>query len=82
MICTSATRSSGEIEASTANGPTDKSQSFHEIGRLSAKYVQRTFAGIKPKDLPVEGQPRAGDQSQNSQTNRPHNSAKYAGESG
>jgi putative ABC transport system substrate-binding protein len=31
------------------------SVSFHEMGRLSAKYVQRIFAGIKPKDLPVEG---------------------------
>jgi ABC-type uncharacterized transport system substrate-binding protein len=29
--------------------------SFHEMGRLSAKYVQRILAGVKPKDLPVEG---------------------------
>ena len=29
--------------------------SFHEIGRVSAKYVQRILAGVKPKDLPVEG---------------------------
>ncbi|HEV8342381.1 MAG TPA: ABC transporter substrate-binding protein [Candidatus Binatia bacterium] len=29
--------------------------SFHELGRLSAKYVQRILAGVKPKDLPVEG---------------------------
>ena len=28
--------------------------SFHELGRLSAKYVQRILAGVKPKDLPVE----------------------------
>jgi putative ABC transport system substrate-binding protein len=27
----------------------------HEIGRLSAKYVQRILTGIHPKDLPVEG---------------------------
>ena len=27
--------------------------SFHEVGRLSAKYVQRILAGVKPKDLPV-----------------------------
>ena len=27
----------------------------HEVGRLSAKYVQRILAGVKPKDLPVEG---------------------------
>ncbi|TMA87710.1 MAG: hypothetical protein E6J74_29130 [Deltaproteobacteria bacterium] len=26
----------------------------HELGRLSAKYVQRILAGVKPKDLPVE----------------------------
>jgi putative ABC transport system substrate-binding protein len=29
--------------------------SYHEIGRLSAKYVQRILAGAGPKDLPVEG---------------------------
>ena len=28
--------------------------SLHEVGRLSAKYVQRILAGVKPKDLPVE----------------------------
>jgi putative ABC transport system substrate-binding protein len=28
--------------------------SFRELGRLSAKYVQRILAGVKPKDLPVE----------------------------
>jgi putative ABC transport system substrate-binding protein len=28
--------------------------SFHEIGRLSAKHVQRVLAGTRPKDLPVE----------------------------
>ena len=28
--------------------------SFHELGRLSARYVQRILAGVKPKDLPVE----------------------------
>ena len=31
------------------------SVSLHEIGRLSAKYVQRILTGVKPKDLPVEG---------------------------
>jgi putative tryptophan/tyrosine transport system substrate-binding protein len=31
------------------------SASFHQIGRVSAKYVQRILAGVKPKDLPVEG---------------------------
>ena len=29
--------------------------SHHEVGRVSAKYVQRILAGVKPKDLPVEG---------------------------
>jgi putative tryptophan/tyrosine transport system substrate-binding protein len=29
--------------------------SFYEMGRVSAKYVQRILAGVKPKDLPVEG---------------------------
>ena len=29
--------------------------SFHQVGRVSAKYVQRILAGVKPKDLPVEG---------------------------
>jgi putative ABC transport system substrate-binding protein len=29
--------------------------SYHEVGRLSAKYVQRILSGVKPKDLPVEG---------------------------
>lgn len=29
--------------------------SNHEVGRLSAKYVQRILTGVKPGDLPVEG---------------------------
>jgi putative ABC transport system substrate-binding protein len=29
--------------------------SFHEVGRLSAKYVQRVLTGVKPRDLPVQG---------------------------
>jgi putative ABC transport system substrate-binding protein len=29
--------------------------SFHQVGRVSAKYVQRILTGVKPKDLPVEG---------------------------
>ncbi len=29
--------------------------SYHEVGRLSAKHVQRVLAGTSPKDLPVEG---------------------------
>jgi putative tryptophan/tyrosine transport system substrate-binding protein len=31
------------------------SVSLHEVGRLSAKYVQRILSGVNPKDLPVEG---------------------------
>jgi putative ABC transport system substrate-binding protein len=31
------------------------SVSLHEVGRVSAKYVQRILTGVKPKDLPVEG---------------------------
>jgi putative ABC transport system substrate-binding protein len=31
------------------------SVSLHEVGRLSAKYVQRILTGVKPKDLPVQG---------------------------
>ena len=31
------------------------SVSLHEVGRLSAKYVQRILAGVKPQDLPVQG---------------------------
>jgi len=29
--------------------------SHYELGRLSAKYVQRILTGVKPKDLPVQG---------------------------
>ena len=29
--------------------------SFHEMGRVSAKYVQRILTGVKPQDMPVEG---------------------------
>ena len=29
--------------------------SNYEVGRVSAKYVQRVLSGVKPKDLPVEG---------------------------
>jgi putative ABC transport system substrate-binding protein len=31
------------------------SVSRHEIGRVSAKYVQRILAGVKPQELPVQG---------------------------
>jgi putative ABC transport system substrate-binding protein len=29
--------------------------SFHEMGRVSARYVQRIRGGVKPTDLPVQG---------------------------
>ena len=28
--------------------------SYHEVGRLSAKYVQRVLTGTSPQNLPVE----------------------------
>jgi putative ABC transport system substrate-binding protein len=31
------------------------SASFHQVGRVSAKYVQRILAGVRPNDMPVEG---------------------------
>ena len=39
----------------TKGGLTSYSVSFHEIGRLSAKYVHRILTGLEPRDLPVEG---------------------------
>jgi putative ABC transport system substrate-binding protein len=41
--------------AITKGGLASYNVSHHEVGRLSAKYVQRILAGVKPKDLPVEG---------------------------
>jgi len=39
----------------TKGGLVTYSVSFHQVGRVSAKYVQRILvAGVKPKDLPVE----------------------------
>jgi putative ABC transport system substrate-binding protein len=29
--------------------------SYHEVGRIAGKYVQRILSGAKPDDLPVEG---------------------------
>jgi ABC-type uncharacterized transport system substrate-binding protein len=31
------------------------STNFHEVGRVSAKYVQRILTGVKPNEMPVEG---------------------------
>jgi putative ABC transport system substrate-binding protein len=39
----------------TKGGLASYAVSFHEVGRVSAKYVQRILAGVKPMDLPVEG---------------------------
>jgi putative ABC transport system substrate-binding protein len=39
----------------TKGGLASYAVSFHEMGRVSAKYVQRILTGVKPKDLPVEG---------------------------
>ena len=39
----------------TKGGLVSYSVSRHEVGRLSAKYVQRILTGVNPKDLPVEG---------------------------
>jgi putative ABC transport system substrate-binding protein len=34
--------------------------SYHEVGRLSAKYVQRVLTGTSPQDLPIESLSRLG----------------------
>jgi putative ABC transport system substrate-binding protein len=39
----------------TKGGLASYAVSFHEMGRVSAKYVQRILTGVKPMDLPVEG---------------------------
>jgi putative ABC transport system substrate-binding protein len=39
----------------TRGGLASYTVSFHEVGRVSAKYVQRILTGVKPQDLPVEG---------------------------
>jgi putative ABC transport system substrate-binding protein len=45
-----------QIESSPIKGGlASYAVSLHEVGRLSAKYVQRILTGVKPKDLPVEG---------------------------
>jgi putative ABC transport system substrate-binding protein len=38
----------------TRGGLASYGVSFHELGRLSAKYVQRVLGGVKPNDLPVQ----------------------------
>jgi putative ABC transport system substrate-binding protein len=43
------------FESLVANGGlASYSVDFHELGRQSAKYVERILAGVNPKDLPVE----------------------------
>ena len=45
-----------QIESSAIEGGlASYAVSLHEVGRVSAKYVQRILSGVKPKDLPVEG---------------------------
>src|SRR5436190_4103126 len=39
----------------TKGGLAGYAVNLHEVGRLSAKYVQRILTGAKPKDLPVQG---------------------------
>jgi putative ABC transport system substrate-binding protein len=39
----------------TKGGLASYAVNFHEMGRLSAKYVQRILTGVKPQDLPVQG---------------------------
>jgi putative tryptophan/tyrosine transport system substrate-binding protein len=39
----------------TRGGLASYAVSFHEVGRVSAKYVRRILTGVKPQDLPVEG---------------------------
>jgi putative tryptophan/tyrosine transport system substrate-binding protein len=39
----------------TKGGLAGYAVSLHEMGRLSAKHVQRILTGVKPKDLPVQG---------------------------
>ena len=43
------------LSQATAGGLASYAVNFHEMGRRSAKYVQRILAGVKPQELPVEG---------------------------
>src|SRR5215813_1933138 len=40
-----------------AGGLASYGQNFHEVGRISAKYVQKVLTGTRPQEIPVE-QPR------------------------
>jgi len=40
-----------------AGGLASYGQNFHEVGRISAKYVKKVLTGTRPQELPVE-QPR------------------------
>jgi putative tryptophan/tyrosine transport system substrate-binding protein len=44
-----------DLSAVIKGGLVSYNVSHHEVGRLSAKYVQRILTGVKPKDLPVQG---------------------------
>lgn len=43
------------LSHATNGGLASYAVSLHEMGRVSAKYVQRILTGVKPQDLPVEG---------------------------
>jgi putative ABC transport system substrate-binding protein len=43
------------LSQATSGGLVSYAVNLHEMGRVSAKYVQRILAGVKPQDLPVEG---------------------------
>ena len=45
----------GNQSSAIKGGLASYAVSRHEVGRVSAKYVQRILTGVKPKDLPVEG---------------------------
>jgi ABC-type uncharacterized transport system substrate-binding protein len=44
----------------TKGGLASYAVSFREMGRLSAKYVQRILTGVKPQDLPVQAVDKIG----------------------
>ena len=44
-----------QLSSVRKGGLASYSVNFHEVGRLSAKYVQRILTGVQPKDLPVQG---------------------------
>ena len=49
---------SGEVSLVAKGALASYGQNYREIGRLSAKHVQRILAETPPKDLPVENYDR------------------------